>query len=929
MVARENQVLIRRELPGRHSPVDVLRLLRQDAHLFALTGSWAGGRTIIGSQPAAQATLPQPISRVLGPDAGLDVAVGVRTAGSKPRPSHDGRAARFGGGWVGFLGYGAFPTGTPAPGGPRQLPLWWFGYYDHVLVREPGTGQWFFEALAPARREAEMEARYRTLAGRLRSARPEPEPYRCGEFAAIPAPDAHRQAVARAVELIHAGDLFQANITLRLEAAFTGDPLDLFCRGAEELRPQYAAFLRLSGGQAVASFSPELFLRRTGTTVTTSPIKGTSQRSPDCAAAERQRQELTASAKNVAENVMIVDLMRSDLSSVCAPGSVTVPRLAAAEPHPGIWHLVSDVRGELAEGRTDTDLVAATFPPGSVTGAPKVRAMEVIHELEAMPREVYTGAIGYRSPQAGLELNVAIRTFEFAGGRVWLGSGGGIVADSEPAAEYAECLLKSRPLINAVGGRFASEPGHDGPPASAGAHLLALRPRPALGVFTTLRVTAGIAHGLGEHLAQLAESARDLFGKELPPGLAAQISERLATGRSGRLRIRVRPLGGPLQCDVQLAEPGPDPAAVRMRVIQLPGGLGDHKWADRRLLEDRITTAGLAADEQLLLTDADGRVLETDRANIFAVLDGVLRTPAADGRIVPGIGRARVLAAARQAGLSVETGALRLADLPAASEIFVTNSVRGIRPVLSLDEPEACWPPGPTTARLRAVVGFRADQDQQPQPSRSVSRQHRSAGLGRRAAAGAVIVLIDNYDSFTYNLAHLLLAAGRQVEVIRNDEASAAEVAGLGAAGIVISPGPCAPAEAGICVDLIRALDGKTPLLGVCLGHEAIAVAYGATIKKVAPVHGKATQIENDGLGIFAGLPATFAAARYHSLLVAEPALPGCLTVSARTADGLPMAIRHRSHPVDGVQFHPESILTGHGSRLIGNFLCGLAADRA
>jgi anthranilate synthase component 2 len=192
-----------------------------------------------------------------------------------------------------------------------------------------------------------------------------------------------------------------------------------------------------------------------------------------------------------------------------------------------------------------------------------------------------------------------------------------------------------------------------------------------------------------------------------------------------------------------------------------------------------------------------------------------------------------------------------------------------------------------------------------------------------------VIVLIDNYDSFTYNLAHLLLAAGRQVEVIRNDEASAAEVAGLGAAGVVISPGPCAPAEAGICLDLIRALDGKTPLLGVCLGHEAIAVAYGATIKKVAPVHGKATQIENDGLGIFAGLPATFAAARYHSLLVAEPALPGCLTVSARTADGLPMAIRHRSHPVDGVQFHPESILTGHGSQLIGNFLCGLAADRA
>ena len=151
---------------------------------------------------------------------------------------------------------------------------------------------------------------------------------------------------------------------------------------------------------------------------------------------------------------MIVDLMRSDLSSVCRPGTVVVPRLAGAEAHPGVWHLVSDVRGMLSSGRGDGDLITTAFPPGSVTGAPKVRAMEVIAELEATPREVYTGAIGYRSPVAGLELNVAIRTFEFAQDRVFLGAGGGIVADSDPVAEYAECLIKSRPLIEAVGGRF-------------------------------------------------------------------------------------------------------------------------------------------------------------------------------------------------------------------------------------------------------------------------------------------------------------------------------------------------------------------------------------------------------------------------------------------------------------------------------------------
>ena len=135
---------------------------------------------------------------------------------------------------------------------------------------------------------------------------------------------------------------------------------------------------------------------------------------------------------------MIVDLVRNDLSRVCLPGTVTVPVLLGPEPHPGVWHLVSTVSGTLRPGTGDGDLIGAAFPPGSVTGAPKVRALEIIDELEASPREAYTGAVGYRSPVAGLELNVAIRTFEFAAGRAWLGAGGGIVADSDPAAEYAD-----------------------------------------------------------------------------------------------------------------------------------------------------------------------------------------------------------------------------------------------------------------------------------------------------------------------------------------------------------------------------------------------------------------------------------------------------------------------------------------------------------
>jgi anthranilate synthase/aminodeoxychorismate synthase-like glutamine amidotransferase len=183
------------------------------------------------------------------------------------------------------------------------------------------------------------------------------------------------------------------------------------------------------------------------------------------------------------------------------------------------------------------------------------------------------------------------------------------------------------------------------------------------------------------------------------------------------------------------------------------------------------------------------------------------------------------------------------------------------------------------------------------------------------------VLVIDNYDSFTYNLVHVLAAEGNPVEVIRNDEMAASEVAAAGAAGLVISPGPCGPADAGICVEVVRALGGRIPVLGVCLGHEVIATAYGATIEEVAPVHGQASVIVHDGQGIFAGLPPRFEAARYHSLALAERSLPDCLSVSARSTDGLPMAIRHVTEPVDGVQFHPESILTAVGATLIGNFL--------
>ena len=186
------------------------------------------------------------------------------------------------------------------------------------------------------------------------------------------------------------------------------------------------------------------------------------------------------------------------------------------------------------------------------------------------------------------------------------------------------------------------------------------------------------------------------------------------------------------------------------------------------------------------------------------------------------------------------------------------------------------------------------------------------------------VAIIDNYDSFTFNLVHYVLHTGAEVEVFRNDKISVEDLEAMAPGAIVISPGPGRPEDAGISLDVVRQFSGKIPIFGVCLGHQVIAQSFGGTIIHAkAVMHGKVSEVETDGEGVFAGIASPMKAMRYHSLAVQESDLPDCLTVTARTQDNEIMGIRHNAHPTQGVQFHPESFMTTVGKRLIRNFIKG------
>jgi para-aminobenzoate synthetase / 4-amino-4-deoxychorismate lyase len=452
-------------------------------------------------------------------------------------------------------------------------------------------------------------------------------------------------------EYIRAGDIYQANLTFRAIAQYAGDPLALYAA----IRPNAAAGyggVIWTGKRWFLSFSPELFFALKDGRVTTKPMKGTARRLTDSAQDSQAAAQLQADPKQRAENLMIVDLLRNDLSRVCQAGSVKVPDLFRIESYPTVHQMTSTVTGALNPGRDAVDLLQTIFPCGSITGAPKIRAMEIIDEIEDSPRGIYCGSIGRIDAGGDAAFNVAIRTFSLneQTKQLSLGLGSGIVADSDMADEWAECLAK---------GGFAK--------------MGAKMPNFGFDLIETMRFEP--AEGLLRlelHLERMKESARALafeFDRHAARNqlhavtfhLEKPSKVRLLLSKSGAMAIEVR--------DAPVASSQAWPVAI----TALPVSTGDfrlvHKTSDRAFYDD--TRRMVPGVSEILFTDPDGFLTEGSFTAIFVDRGGQLLTPPLSRGLLPSILRRELL----EQGRAIECD-LRPEDLEQG--FFVGNSLRGL-----------------------------------------------------------------------------------------------------------------------------------------------------------------------------------------------------------------------------------------------------------
>jgi para-aminobenzoate synthetase/4-amino-4-deoxychorismate lyase len=526
---------------------------------------------------------------------------------------------------AGFMAYEAGGGIEPrlAAAGAPEGPLVWFGLFDR------------FETIA---RDA------------VPALLPDPE----GAWASPPEPLIERAAYdaqfARVAELIAAGDIYQANLTFPAEVRFAGDPLALYARLREQAGAAYGAVIA-TGRETLLSLSPELFFRLERGRLLARPMKGTAPREPTADADRAAIAQLAGDAKQRAENLMIVDLLRNDLSRVAAQDSVAVPALFRVESYPTVHQMVSDVTATLAEGRDAIDVLAALFPCGSITGAPKIRASEVIAEVEGSPRGIYTGAIGRIDPDGDGVFNVAIRTLAIRKpGTARIGLGSGVVADSRAGEEWAECLAK-------------------------GAFVAAGQRRFDLIETMAFDPDQGIPL-LERHLARMKASA-GLFGYPFDRH-ATRNELQAATFRlrdRRRIRLLLAPTGA-IAIQVSPMPAAPD-GPVEVAIVPHPVAAGDfrlqHKTSDRAFYDEARRAAGTF---EVALTRG-GVLTEGSFTSLFVKRGGLFVTPPLARGLLPGVLRAELL----ETGRAIE-GDLSPADL--ANGFFIGNALRGLIPAVAI-----------------------------------------------------------------------------------------------------------------------------------------------------------------------------------------------------------------------------------------------------
>ena len=375
------------------------------------------------------------------------------------------------GGLAGFLGYDLGRRFERLPSiaiADQELPVLRLALYDWAIAWDRREGRAWLGGRAVDERIGRLDRRLAEVRARLASVASTPAESRGSRDDVSPGIElrsgldraAYEAGVGSIRDAIAAGEIYQANLTRRLEAPFRGDPWPIYRRLRTGDPALFAAYLDLGASplngapRAIVSASPEPFLSATPDgDVASNPIKGTRPRGNDRDDDRRLARELLASAKDRAENVMIVDVLRNDLGRVCRPGSVRVPRLCRLERTAAVQHLVSTVTGRLAPGRDAFDLLAASFPGGSITGAPKIRAMELLERLEPVRRGPYTGIAGWLGPDGAMGTSILIRTFVADGERLSLHVGGGITWRSDPAEEWDETVAKARGPLGAIGAR--------------------------------------------------------------------------------------------------------------------------------------------------------------------------------------------------------------------------------------------------------------------------------------------------------------------------------------------------------------------------------------------------------------------------------------------------------------------------------------------